>query len=61
MKNGAQPEQRVRVTKHHPSRAGIAVKAAAQRLFPGAGVLKDTADALLLAEYCRRRHLGISQ
>ena len=35
-------------------------KAAAQRLFPGIKITHRNADALLIAEYCRRKHLGIS-
>lgn len=33
-------------------------KAAAQRLFPGVKVTHRNADALLIAEYCRRLHAG---
>ena len=34
------------------------LKAFAQKLFPGAAVTLKTADALLLAEYCRRKREG---
>lgn len=34
------------------------LKAAAQRLFPGIKVTLATADALLIAEYCRRKRGG---
>lgn len=34
------------------------IKAVAQKLFPGAGVTLKTCDALLLAEYCRRKRTG---
>lgn len=34
-------------------------KARAQELFPGAKVIHATADALLLAEFARRKELGI--
>ncbi len=35
------------------------LKARAQQLYPGAGVTLATADALLLASYCRRKENGI--
>ena len=35
------------------------LKARAQQLFPEAEVTLKTSDALLIAEYCRRYHLGI--
>lgn len=35
-------------------------KAAAQRLFPKLSITHATADALLIAEYCRRLHAGTS-
>ena len=34
------------------------LKAKAQQLFPGVAVTLATADALLIAEYCRRKHEG---
>lgn len=34
------------------------LKGAAQRLFPGTTITLATADALLIAEYCRRKHEG---
>jgi len=34
------------------------IKATAQRLFPRSHVTLATADALLIAEYCRRKHEG---
>lgn len=35
------------------------LKARAQELFPGVKVTLATADALLLAEYCLRKHMGV--
>lgn len=35
------------------------LKAKAQQLFPKTEVILKTADALLIAEYCRRKHTGI--
>lgn len=35
------------------------LKAKAQELFPKEKITKDTADALLIAEHCRRKHRGI--
>ena len=34
------------------------IKAKAQQLFPGVDVTLAVADALLIAEYCRRKHQG---
>jgi hypothetical protein len=35
------------------------LKARAQQLFPGIKITLFTSDAILIAEYCRRRHLGL--
>ena len=35
------------------------LKAKAQQLFPAVRVTLKTSDALLIAEYCRRKHKGI--
>lgn len=35
------------------------LKARAQQLFPTERIILATADAMLIAEYCRRRHLGL--
>ena len=45
--------------KETPSQFKHRLKEVAQQLFPNERVLNDTADGLLIAEYCRRWRLGL--
>lgn len=52
---GTSPKKRTETKTQWKNR----LKAKAQQLFPGVAVTLETADAVLIAEFCRRKNLGL--